>query len=78
VKQDTLGDIGIEEKTAFTPLCDTGLTGKNDFPFSGGWLVNGHPVLNKSNLPVVNAVTVNKVSDSEIQKQQLINNLHRR
>ncbi|HTB99958.1 MAG TPA: futalosine hydrolase [Ferruginibacter sp.] len=69
VKQDTFGDIGIEEKGNFSTIFKLGFASENDFPFENGWLVNKHLLLSEES---VNAITVNKVSDSEIQKQQLI------
>jgi len=72
VKEDGFGDLGTEEKEEFMPIFKTGLAGENDFPFEKGRLVNTHPVLDLSALPKVNAITVNKVSDSMLQKQQLL------
>jgi futalosine hydrolase len=72
VKQDCFGDLGMEEKQKFIPLFESGLADKNEFPFINGWLVNTHDIFKRSNLSAVTAITVNKVSDSELQKQQLI------
>ena len=72
VKYDAFGDAGMEEKGNFTTVFDAGFAGKNHFPFTDGWLINPHPLLNNSALPVVKSVTINKVSDSVIQKEQLI------
>ena len=72
VKQDCFGDLGMEEKEKFMPIFESGLADKNEFPFSNGWLVNTHDILKRFNLPAVTALTVNKVSDSELQRQQLI------
>jgi futalosine hydrolase len=69
VKQDTFGDIGIEEKGQFSTVFKLGFASENDFPFDSGWLINKHLLLSAES---VAAVTVNKVSDSELQKQQLI------
>ena len=71
IKQDTFGDVGMEEKQKFTTIFDAGLAGKDDFPFNSGWLVNTNELLNQSLLLSVNAITVNKVSDSLLQRQQL-------
>jgi futalosine hydrolase len=71
VKYDALGDLGMEENGLFTTVFDAGFAGKNQFPFTDGWLINPHPFLNNSILPVVRSVTINKVSDSKVQKQQL-------
>ncbi len=74
VMQDCFGDLGMEEKENFTTLFDAGFADKNEFPFTNGWLVNNNAaVLNTSLLKTVKAVTVNKISDSEIQKKQLVN-----
>jgi len=72
VKQDCFGDLGIEEKENFSSLFENGFADSNEFPFENGWLINTNEVLNQSSLLPVKAVTVNKVSDSILQKQQLI------
>lgn len=73
VKQDSFGDLGTEEKNIFTPCIASGLINPNEFPFADGWLLNSAGIPKNSDLKAVKAVTVNKVSDSSIQKQQLIN-----
>jgi futalosine hydrolase len=72
VKQDAFADLGMEEKENFTPIFETALADKNEFPFSEGWLINTSQLLKTSSLTAVKGVTVNKVSDSKLQKQQLI------
>ncbi len=72
VKQDTFADLGAEEKDNFIPLFESGLADKNEFPFTNGWLVNNIKMMQQTTLEVVSAVTVNKVSDSLLQKQQLV------
>ncbi len=72
VKQDSFADLGMEEKENFTPLFESGLADKNEFPFTNGWLVNPHEIFKRSSLPAVYAITVNKVSDSELQKNQFV------
>lgn len=72
VKQDTFADLGAEEKENFIPLFESGLADKNEFPFTNGWLVNNSKLMQQTTLEVVSAVTVNKVSDSLLQKQQLV------
>lgn len=72
IKQDSFGDVGIEEKQHFSTLFDAGFGGKDDFPFINGWLVNDTlRFFNEPSLEPVKAVTVNKISDSLFQKQQL-------
>ena len=72
IRQDAFGDLGLEEKEHFNTLFDAGFAGKDDFPFTDGWLINTNKILDKSLLNVVKAITVNKVSDSLGQRQQLI------
>lgn len=72
VSQDTFGDLGTEEKENFSSIFDMGLAEKNEFPFTDGWLVNNSEFTKKINLNPVTAVTVNKVTDSKLQEQQII------
>jgi futalosine hydrolase len=72
VQQDTFADIGMEESGKFTSIYQTAFADKNQFPFTDGWLMNEYAYLNTFKLPLVKSVTINKVSDSEIQRQQLI------
>jgi futalosine hydrolase len=72
VKQDCFADLGIEEKGNYTPVFNAGFADKDEFPFTDGWLMNTEDNLKYADLPKVKAITVNKVSDSELQKQQFI------
>jgi futalosine hydrolase len=72
VKQDCFADLGIEEKGNYTPIFNTAFADKDEFPFTDGWLMNADDNLKYSDLPKVNAITVNKVSDNELQKQQFL------
>lgn len=72
VKQDAFGDLGTEEKEIFSPVFDSGLADKNEFPFTNGWLLNESEVTKKIQLNAAKAVTVNKVTDSRLQEQQII------
>ena len=73
VKQDTFADIGMEEKENFKSIFQSGFADKDAFPFSDGWLVNSNPIFSRSLLPAVKAITVNKISDSLLQKLQAVN-----
>lgn len=73
VRQDTFADIGIEENEKFTGIFQSGFADKDAFPFSNGWLINSNPIFINSWLPLVKAITVNKVSDSILQTKQLAN-----
>ncbi len=70
--RDTFADIGMEEKEKFTTVFQSGFAEKDKFPFNDGWLVNSNPIVKKLQLTAVKAITVNKISDSMIQKQQAI------
>jgi futalosine hydrolase len=72
VKQDCFADLGIEEKGNYTPVFNTAFADKDEFPFSNGWLMNADENLKYLDLQKAKAITVNKVSDSELQKQQFI------
>jgi futalosine hydrolase len=74
VQRDAFADIGMEEKEKFTPIFQSGFADKNTFPFTDGWLINSNTILNQSLLTAVNAITINKVSDRLLQKQQTIAN----
>jgi futalosine hydrolase len=73
IKQDTFGDLGAEKKRTFTPFVTSGLINAHEFPFADGWLINtSEGLLKNSTLKWAKAVTINKVSDSFLQKLQLI------
>ena len=72
VQQDCFADVGMEEKEIYTPVFNSGFADKDEFPFTNGWLVNSNKILLKTSLQKVKALTVNKVSDSELQKHQFI------
>ena len=69
IKEDTFGDIGIEENGQMQTLFETGFLEKDEFPFTNGWLVNANKILEKVSLPLVKAISVNKVSDNNIQNK---------
>ncbi|HMU10288.1 MAG TPA: futalosine hydrolase [Ferruginibacter sp.] len=72
VKQDSFGDLGTEENENFLPFFDSGLADKNEFPFINGWLLNESEVTRNLKINAAKAVTVNKVTDSKLQEQQII------
>ncbi|MGN6248648.1 MAG: futalosine hydrolase [Ginsengibacter sp.] len=63
-KEDTFGDLAIEENAGIKTLIECGFTGKDEFPFSDGWLKNPNQSLNQYSLPLARAVSVNKVSEN--------------
>ncbi|MEO6546506.1 MAG: futalosine hydrolase [Ferruginibacter sp.] len=72
VKSDTFGDIGMEEKERFVSIFESGFADKNEFPFQDGWLQNSNAIFGELILRSVKAITVNKVSDSLLQREQAI------
>ncbi len=72
IGREFFGDLGIDEKRNFTTFFDAGFQDRNQFPFTNGGLDNNNEILSLIKLPKVNAVTVNKVSDSFLQKMQMI------
>ena len=73
VTHDTFGDLGAEEDDQYQTLFDMGLADKNEFPFTNGWLVNNNGIIDASACKKVTAITVNKVSDAALLKQQRSN-----
>lgn len=72
VKDEYLGDVGVEENGKFNDIFDLELENNNQFPFENKKLSN--PWLNKFNplkLPEVTAVTINEVSTKTERIQQL-------
>jgi futalosine hydrolase len=72
VAEDTFADLGIEEKEIFIPIFKSALANAATLPFTNGWLVNNsQALLKKTTLPWARAITINKISDSILQKKQL-------
>ena len=72
VQQDCFADLGIEEEENYTPIFKTIFADSNEFPFTDGWLINADKHVSNTSLSTVKSITVNKVSDAELQKQQYI------
>jgi len=71
IKQDTFGDLGIDESGNFSDLFEVGFLDKNDFPFSDGWLVNPNSLNEKIKLTKARSVTINKITDDPQQLKKL-------
>lgn len=72
IKQDVMGDIGVEEHHAFRDVFDMGLMEKADFPFNGGMLVN--PEISEGSTfetVAANGVTVNEITTNPHRIQTL-------
>lgn len=70
ISDDCFGDLGFERSGDFIPLHKTAFADAGKFPFTNGKLINNSSI-KAPGLKIVNAVTVNKVSDSKEQINQL-------
>ncbi len=71
VKQDSFGDLGIEENGEFKTLSDINFDGENKFPFENGMLINKYDISRITQLKLVNGVTVNKITDRKKVTKQM-------
>ncbi|MEO6221515.1 MAG: futalosine hydrolase, partial [Ginsengibacter sp.] len=76
IKDDTFADIGVDEKGNFKTLFELGFADENEFPYSSGWLTNDEESLKKVQLPLVKAITVNKITDDKSQLKKLVEKFH--
>lgn len=74
VTADSLPELGAEDDDRFLSIHELRLLGEDDFPFSGGRLVNGAPPANSAldRLPRVAGITVNTVHGSEASIAQVV------
>ena len=73
VKQEFLGDMGVEEADIWKDIFDLNLIGDNDFPFAKKQINNPYlPKLNVLQLVEVVGVTVNEISTSQQRIEQLV------
>lgn len=63
VVTDRIAELGAEDGDGFLTIQQMHLLGENEFPFTGGRLVNAHPPANAAlqQLPAVDGITVNTV-----------------
>jgi futalosine hydrolase len=62
VENETIADLGVQEKGKFKSVFDLGLINREEFPWTGGRLSNNLQSLKESGLPVVDGITVNEIS----------------
>lgn len=65
IVSDCFGDIEIQERNDARSLFEAGFLNPDEFPFSGGRIVNHHSF--QSDLPKATAITVNSTSGKEEQ-----------
>jgi len=71
VKEEVTGDLGVEENNEFRDLFDLGLPQISD-PYTGKSLLNkDEELLQRYNLPLVKAVTINEISTRAARIEQL-------
>ena len=69
VKQDRFADLGVQENGEWRDVFDMGLTDKDEPPFTNGWLINHHPLLDKIDLPLVSSITINEITTNDARIQ---------
>lgn len=69
IKQEAIADQSVTELKKLKTLFDLKLVPQNQYPFSGGWLVNKSTVMKRVKLKKVKAVSVNEITTSK-QKVQ--------
>jgi len=62
VRNETIGDLGVNESAGFQSLFDLKLLSANLTPWKDGRLTNEYELLDKLNLKVVDGITVNEIS----------------
>ena len=65
IESDVFADIGVDEKGNFKTLFELGFMDENEFPYKSGWLKNEQDRIKILNLPVVKAITVNRITDDK-------------
>jgi futalosine hydrolase len=71
VQEEVTGDLGVEENNEFKDVFDMGLPQISD-PYTGKNLVNNEAeMLQRYNLPLVKAVTINEITTRAARIQQL-------
>ncbi len=67
VKNESLGDLGVLENNRFKNIFELGFEEKNKLPWTEGKLLNTHEaILKLTDLPIVNAVTVQQITTDRI------------
>jgi futalosine hydrolase len=68
IHKDRFGDWGAHEQDGFVDVFDMGLENPDKFPFDGGWIYEQpHPAVSPTNIPNVEAFTVNTVRESGLE-----------
>lgn len=70
VNSDLFADIGILEKYQFSTIFEIGFEDLNQAPFQNGILLNKNEIVESCGLDIVNAITVNTVTDDQLQNDR--------
>jgi futalosine hydrolase len=71
IGSERMGDLGLMEKSGFKSIFDMGLSQPDNFPFTGGKLVNPYQsLLEWTNLPVTDGITINEIKSADILGSQ--------
>jgi futalosine hydrolase len=62
VRNEVIGDLGVEENNKFNSLFDLKLCERNTFPWTEGKLTNDSRILSQTDLPIVDSVSINEIS----------------
>ena len=78
VVADRIAEFGAEDGDAFLTVQDLQFLNDDDFPWSGGQLVNRNPPANQAllALPAVNGITVNTVHGRESSIAEVVARFH--
>ncbi|MFN6374396.1 MAG: futalosine hydrolase [Chitinophagia bacterium] len=68
IRNEQIGDLGVEESGSFHNIFKMGLSNPDSFPFQRGVLTNPHDILcNRTALKLVDAVSVNEISTDPVR-----------
>ena len=65
IKKEAIADQSVIEQNKLKTLFDLELLPHDQFPFTKGWLVNNHEILEKTKLKKVKAISVNEITTSD-------------
>jgi futalosine hydrolase len=64
VQKEAIADQCVIEMNKLKTLFDLELLPHDQFPYTKGWLINNHEILEKTSLKKVNAISVNEITTS--------------
>jgi futalosine hydrolase len=64
VEKESIGDLGVMERSGFTSLFNLGFVQLNEYPWTNGKLCNNISLLQKTGLTIADGVTINEITTS--------------